>query len=169
MIKLQAEVSGQHHEITLQRRSQSVTAEIDGRKYKLEIRELGPDEYQLIDGHSVYDCRVENNQDERNRLEVYLRGRSHAITLTDPKRIRSGQSGTDHYKGLAEIVAPMPGKVVRVMIEVGAQVEAGTGILVVEAMKMQNEMKSPKAGVVVSIAAEPGATVNAGDVLAVVE
>jgi biotin carboxyl carrier protein len=63
----------------------------------------------------------------------------------------------------------MPGKIVRVLVEVGAQVETGTGIVVVEAMKMQNEMKSPKAGVVVSINAETGATVNAGDVLAVIE
>jgi biotin carboxyl carrier protein len=63
----------------------------------------------------------------------------------------------------------MPGKVVRVLVQVGAQVEAGAGIVVVEAMKMQNEMKAPKAGAVVAINAAVGATVNAGDVLAVIE
>jgi biotin carboxyl carrier protein len=63
----------------------------------------------------------------------------------------------------------MPGKVVRVQIEAGAIVEKGDGLVVVEAMKMQNEMKSPRAGVVVSISVKPGDTVNAGDVLAVVE
>jgi biotin carboxyl carrier protein len=63
----------------------------------------------------------------------------------------------------------MPGKIVRVLVEVGAQVEAGAGVVVVEAMKMQNEMKSPKAGVIISINAEAGATVNAGDVLAVID
>ena len=63
----------------------------------------------------------------------------------------------------------MPGKIVRVQLEAGAEVEKGTGIVVVEAMKMQNEMKSPRAGVVVSINVKPGDTVNAGDVLAVVE
>jgi biotin carboxyl carrier protein len=63
----------------------------------------------------------------------------------------------------------MPGKVVRVLVEVGAEVEAGAGIVVVEAMKMQNEMKSPRAGIVVSLGFAPGATVNSGDVLAVVE
>jgi biotin carboxyl carrier protein len=67
------------------------------------------------------------------------------------------------------IIASMPGKVVRVLTEVGARVAAGDGIIVVEAMKMQNEMKAPKAGVVISINAEEGATVNAGDVLAVIE
>jgi biotin carboxyl carrier protein len=63
----------------------------------------------------------------------------------------------------------MPGKVVRVLVEVGVKVEAGAGIVVVEAMKMQNEMKAPKSGTVVSLTAVPGATVNAGDVLAMIE
>jgi biotin carboxyl carrier protein len=63
----------------------------------------------------------------------------------------------------------MPGKVVRILVEVGTEVTEGTGILVVEAMKMQNELKTPKSGTVISIRAEPGATVNAGDVVAVVE
>jgi len=70
---------------------------------------------------------------------------------------------------VAEIVAPMPGKVVRVQVEAGATVEKGVGVIVVEAMKMQNEMKSPRAGVVVSVNVKPGDTVNAGDVLAVLE
>ena len=63
----------------------------------------------------------------------------------------------------------MPGKVVRILVAEGADVAVGAGILVVEAMKMQNELKTPKAGTVVSIQAEAGATVNAGDVLAVIE
>jgi biotin carboxyl carrier protein len=63
----------------------------------------------------------------------------------------------------------MPGKVVRVLVDQGTQVEAGAGVLVVEAMKMQNEIKSPKKGVVQKILAIEGAAVNAGDVLAIVE
>jgi len=66
-------------------------------------------------------------------------------------------------------VAPMPGKVVRILAAESAEVEAGQGIVVVEAMKMQNEIKSPKKGVVRKVVAAEGAAVNAGDVLAVVE
>jgi len=58
---------------------------------------------------------------------------------------------------------------VRVLVRVGEQVAAGAGIVVVEAMKMQNEMKSPKSGILVTLNVEAGATVNAGEVLAVVE
>jgi biotin carboxyl carrier protein len=63
----------------------------------------------------------------------------------------------------------MPGKVVRVLLKEESPVEAGQGVVVVEAMKMQNEIKSPKKGVVRKIVASEGAAVNAGDVLAVVE
>jgi biotin carboxyl carrier protein len=62
----------------------------------------------------------------------------------------------------------MPGKVVRVLVEAGTAVEKGTGIVIVEAMKMQNEMKSPRAGVVLAVNVKQGDTVNAGDVLATV-
>jgi biotin carboxyl carrier protein len=63
----------------------------------------------------------------------------------------------------------MPGKVVRLLVAAGDTVEAGQGLLVVEAMKMQNELKSPKKGIVRQVLAREGAAVNAGDVLAIVE
>jgi biotin carboxyl carrier protein len=62
----------------------------------------------------------------------------------------------------------MHGKVVRVQVEAGLEIEKGADVVVVEAMKMQNEMKSPRAGIVASINVKPGDTVNAGDVLAVI-
>ncbi|MBI1739289.1 MAG: hypothetical protein HYR57_00150 [Candidatus Koribacter versatilis] len=67
------------------------------------------------------------------------------------------------------MVAPMPGRIVRVLVMEKSAVEAGQGVVVVEAMKMQNEIKSPKKGFVQKILASPGANVNAGDVLAIVE
>jgi len=63
----------------------------------------------------------------------------------------------------------MPGKVVRILLEAGSEVKKGDGVLVVEAMKMQNEMKSPKDGIVRELRSTEGSTVNAGDVLVVIE
>ena len=83
--------------------------------------------------------------------------------------MRGSKASDTHTIEAAHIVAPMPGKVVRVLVGVGEQIDAGSGIMVVEAMKMQNEMKSPKAGVVVALNVQVGVTVNRGDVLAVVE
>lgn len=169
MTKLKAEVTGKDHQISIQRNGSVVVAEVDGRCYELELRHLGDREYLLIAGHTIYNCRVETSHNEPEHIEVSLRGVSYQVKLTDPKRLRSAQSGAGHDKGTARIVAPMPGRVVRVLAEAGVEVEAGAGIVVVEAMKMQNEMKAPKAGRVVSIHARVGSTVNAGDVLAVIE
>ena len=169
MIKLKAEVAGKDHEVSIERHETIVMAEVDGRRYRLELSDLGDGEYLLIGTNTVYNCRVAHNHQHSDDLEVSLRGSNYTLKITDPKRLRSAQSGAEHNQGTARIVAPMPGKVVRILVEPGMTVEAGSGILVVEAMKMQNEMKAPKAGHVVSIDTEVGSTVNAGDVLAVIE
>jgi biotin carboxyl carrier protein len=169
LIKLRAEIGGKDHEIAIQRVDENVSALIDGRHYDLRVKDVGDGEYLLSQGHSVFNCRAETVHHQPNDLEVTVQGNSYQIKLIDPKRLRSSQTGADHDRGSAQIVAPMPGKVVRVLVEVGAQVGAGAGLVVVEAMKMQNEMKSPKAGTVIELKTTAGSTVNAGDVLAVVE
>jgi biotin carboxyl carrier protein len=168
-MKLSAEVTGESHQIQLERTESGVSAEIDGRRYELGLRDLGGGEYLLKNGESIYDCHINAGHQKPEIIKVTLRGVTHVIRVVDQKRLRSGEAATQHDKGSVEIVAAMPGKVIRVLTEVGNQVETGTGIVVVEAMKMQNEMKSPKAGKVISISATPGATVNAGEVLAVIE
>ena len=168
-MKLTAELTGEKLELIIKQEGTNVVAEIDGRRYELEARASQPGVYRLLNDGHVYECRVDHPASEPESLEVTVGTRAYAITLTDPKRLRGAQSASSHAGGAAQIIAPMPGKVVRVLVEAGASVEAGAGIIVVEAMKMQNELKSPKAGEVTVINVKAGATVNAGDVLAVVE
>ena len=171
-MKLKAKLSGMDHDVSLSLANESAVVEVDGRHYDLEVRKLARGEYLLINGSQVYKCRVEQKRDSTRMggsWGVVLRGQCHEVTIIDPKRLRSAQSSAAHQAGAAEIVSPMPGKIVRVLVAAGAHVEAGAGVIVVEAMKMQNEMKAPKAGLVVSIRTEEGATVDAGDVLAVIE
>ena len=123
----------------------------------------------LVDGR-VCKARVESQAGSRSGLfAVTAGGQTYDIAVVDPKRLRTGENTAAHSTGSAQIISPMPGKVVRILVESGAPIEVGAGVLVVEAMKMQNEMKSPKAGIVTSINVEVGATVSAGDVLAVIE
>ena len=168
-MKLNAQITGEGHALSLNLNDGSVNAVIDGRTYDLEVRHLLGGEYLLLYGASVYKCRIEVKDSARNVFSVNLRVASFDVTITDPKRLPRGKATAGQDHGAAEIVSPMPGKVVRVLVEAGATVKIGDGIIVVEAMKMQNEMKTPKSGVVVSINAKPGATVNAGEVLAVIE
>jgi biotin carboxyl carrier protein len=168
-MRLKGQLHDKDHEITVDLDSDRVKAIVDGRSYELAVRELSAGEYLFHHGTAVFRCRVEAKDKARHSFEVFLRGRSNDVKVIDPKRLRSGQGAAAHDPGAAEVVSPMRGKIVRVLVEQGSQVEAGDGIVIVEAMKMQNEMKSPKAGVVASITAIAGATVNAGDVLAVIE
>ena len=168
-MKLKARIGDREENLILKVEDGRVSADIDGRVYNLEVREPLPGSYLFFYGNDVHECLVSERPKSKNDFDVSLRGRNYAVTIVDPKSLRSGQNSDRHHHGVAEILAPMPGKVVRVQLEAGANVEKGAGIVVVEAMKMQNEMKSPRAGVVVAINVKPGDTVNAGDVLAVVE
>ena len=102
------------------------------------------------------------------RNEIWVNGRRIRMEVFDPRDLRPGQGATAN-QGRQEIAASMPGKVIRVLVAPGDAVEEGQGLVVVEAMKMQNEMKSPKAGRVTEIRAHPDATVGAGEILVVVE
>jgi biotin carboxyl carrier protein len=170
-MRLTAAISDNEHDISLNFADGLAQAAVDARAYEIEVRELGDGQYLLLSGGKVYKCRIERDRhsSDEGALTVTLRGRSHDVAIVDPKRLRSGQSSAAHHSGAAEIVSPMPGKIVRVLVAAGTSVAAGDGVIVVEAMKMQNEMKAPKAGVVVSINAAEGTTVSAGDVLAVIE
>ena len=151
-MKLKAIIGDKEHDLSLELDGGRVSAAIGARRYELEVREIEPGVYLFFAGDKVREVRVDGT-----------------VKIVDPKRLRSGQNSGGYHHGVAQIVAPMPGKVVRVHVEAGANVEKGAGVVVVEAMKMQNEMKSPRAGMVVSVNVRPGDTVNAGDVLAVLE
>jgi biotin carboxyl carrier protein len=101
-------------------------------------------------------------------LETWAGTQRHSISFADP-RDRAGQSKKGTAHGPLELRSQMPGKVIKVLVSNGARVQAGQGLIVVEAMKMQNEMKSPKDGVVSKIQAIEGATVAAGETLMLVE
>lgn len=100
--------------------------------------------------------------------EVSVNGRVFHVEVFDPRSLR-GRRGPAESSGPQAVVAPMPGRVIRVLVEAGQEVAAGEGLIVVEAMKMQNEMKSPRAGRVAAVKTAEGATVSAGDVLVVIE
>ena len=169
VMKLRAELAGMEHALELQRHGARVEAAIDGRRYELSAREIEPGVYLLQLGERVYECRVRTVDSASGVREVSVGQQEFHVTLIDPKRLSHTQASSALATGRAAVIAPMPGRVVRVLVEVGARVEAGVGVIIVEAMKMQNEMKAPKAGTVVALNAEAGATVNAGDVLAVIE
>ncbi|MGI8555813.1 MAG: biotin/lipoyl-containing protein [Pyrinomonadaceae bacterium] len=162
-MKLIAELDGGKNEIKIKREAEKVWAAIDGRNYELEASEVERSVYLLKHENQIYQIYVAPNG------IVSVGNRQFEIKISDPKRLRGANAADTNTDGAAEIKTAMPGKVVRVLAQLGAAIKQGEGVLIVEAMKMQNEMKSPKDGIVKEIRVAEGATVNAGDVLAIIE
>jgi biotin carboxyl carrier protein len=125
-----------------------------------DIIQVEPSVYSvLVDGVS-YEARVTSN-------EVTIGGASFSIEIDDPRQWKRSARAADSG-GRASLTAAMPGKIVRVLVAVGDEVAAGQGILVIEAMKMQNELKAPRAGRVTAIEVKENDSVNAGALLATI-
>ena len=167
-MKLVVEENGQPHQLQLERTEHEVKATVDSRSYTLEVRSLPDGSLLLLHDGKVLEGRVSFAPGSDDRARVSLGGREFEFTVRDPKRL-AHQGAAAAGEGKAQLVAMMPGKVVGVLVEEGQEVEANQPILVVEAMKMQNEMRSPRAGVLRDVRVKTGDTVNGGDVLAVIE
>jgi len=143
---------------------------MDGRTLEEDAPALRDDSLSLLLGHQAYS--VESEQDPGGQGEnLLVRGHLVHVEVLDMRkiRLRHAQSLALTHDGPRQVTAPMPGKIVAVLVREGDQVASGQGLLVVEAMKMENELRSPKAGVVRQLAAQPGAAVEGGAVLCVVE
>ena len=156
---------------------------IRGRTYRLAIESAV----------GAWKCRINGNavtldvaEVESNRLSILIDGKSYdvirgsagtirvgentyEVSVTDPRSWRSRQQAASGTSGPQKLTASMPGKVVRVLTSVGEKIAASQGLVVIEAMKMQNEIRSPRDGTVRAILVREGSNVNAGEVVAIVE
>lgn len=167
-MKLFAEHAGEKHEIEIKTDGAKTFARVGEREYEIEAREVEPNTYLFNLAGKIFECYVAPKT-AAGITRVRQGAQSFDVQLSDPKRLRGAGNAAANADGAANIVTMMPGKIVRVVVEAGAEVAAGDSVIVVEAMKMQNEMKAPKDGTVKEIRFQVGATVNAGDILAVIE
>ena len=164
-MKLEVEISRKQQTLEFKREGKHVRATLNGRVVEADAVEIDVGTYSiLLDGKS-YEVRV---APEGAGLQIHAAAQEFSAQIHDPRVWRGRSSTGVEAEGRQQISAPMPGKIVRVLVKTGDAVEAGQGLLVVEAMKMQNEVKSPKAGKVEKISVTEGQAVNAGEVLAVV-
>ena len=139
---------------------------LDGRPVAVDAVEIAPNTLSiLLDGQS-FEISVTPAPDGKLKLQTGTQ--EFTAEVIDPRAWSGRRHGSVEAEGRQQIVAPMPGKVVRLLVKEGDRVEAGQGLLVVEAMKMQNEIRSPKSGTVEHVLAREGQPVNAGEVLCVV-
>jgi len=158
-------IDGKNYRLELNRADGRWECRLDGREVRIDAVLARPDVLSILIEGKAYEIKRERTATD---MHLWVGSARYAVQLRDPRSLRS-RTSTDDAQGPRKLFAPMPGKVVRVLVKEGSEVEAGQGLVVVEAMKMQNEIKSPKRGIVQKLVAAEGANVNAGDVLAVVE
>jgi biotin carboxyl carrier protein len=166
-MKYLADIDGQEYAIEFSRSGDIVNAVIDGRSYEVETSNPGSGVHLIKDSGKIFEVFV--SKDVSGKFHTNLSGSDLEIAVIDPKRLKIKGSAATDLDGIAEIKTAMPGKIVRVLVSVGDNVEKNDGVIVVEAMKMQNELKSPKSGVVRNIYFAEGSTVAAGDILISIE
>lgn len=151
--------------VALHRRDSRLEFSVDGKGVAADAVQAEPNIFSILIGGEAFEIRLEPTA---TGLSVHVDGRQYLAQWDDPRQWRRGAGASSGEEGRQNILAPMPGKIVRVLVQSGTAVEAGQGVLVVEAMKMQNEVKSPKQGTVERINVIQGQAVNAGEVLAVI-
>jgi acetyl/propionyl-CoA carboxylase alpha subunit len=140
------------------------TLAVDGRIVEADAIRISGGTYSILLGGKSLDVTVEETP---GGLLLRSNGREFHVEIFDTRSWRGGHGAGIELEGRQQLIAPMPGKIVRVLVAAGQKVGTGDGLLVIEAMKMQNEIRSPKSGIVEKVAQE-GQTVNAGEILAIV-
>lgn len=159
-------VEGKKHRLELDQAAGKWRCRIDGQEKEVEVALVRPNTLSLLIDGVAYNISRENGGAD---TYIWVGSRRWKVEVADPRSWRGRKKLTDNETGPVKLVASMPGKVVRVLTAKGAEVQAGEGVLIVEAMKMQNEIKSPRKGIVQKIAVGEGDNVNAGEVLAIIE
>jgi biotin carboxyl carrier protein len=158
-------IEGKQHRLDLSRVDGRWSCHLDGREMEVDAILVRPDVLSIRLGNQAYEVKCESVAGETH---LWVGSERFAVEVRDPRSLRGRTRAVDD-SGPKKLTAPMPGKIVSVLVSVGDEVTAGAGVMVVEAMKMQNEIKSPKKGTIQKILVSAGAAVNAGDVLAIVE
>lgn len=158
-------IDGKNYRLELTQSEGRWSCRLNGREIEVDAVLARPNVLSLRIGNKAYEVKCER---VANDVHIWVGSQRFAPEVRDPRSLRSRAHATDDH-GPRKLTAPMPGKVVRLLMAQGSEVEAGAGVVVVEAMKMQNEVKSPKKGTIQKILVSEGAAVSAGDVLAIVE
>ena len=163
-MKLSARTGQALHEVIVTRDDGAYVVTLDGTAHRVDARKLEADFYSILFEGRSYEVSVEA---AGGRYVVRHGAHQQIVELSDPSR--EGRDELHRKGGPEEVVSVMPGKVVRLFVAVGDAVQAGQGLAVVEAMKMENEIAAPRAGRVTEVAVAAGQTVESGAKLVVLE
>ncbi len=166
-MKFEVRIDAKTRIVELERNADHWRVTLDGQSLDADAVEIAPNIYSVLLNGKSHEVRI--TRKPTGALTLQTDHQEFTAELLDSRAWRGRRHGALEAEGRQQIIAPMPGKIVRVLVKAGDTVEAGQGLLVVEAMKMQNEIRSPKSGVVERLLAQEGQLVNPGEILAWVE
>lgn len=164
-MKLFIEFGGKTHRFEIVQTGGTLRFLLDDKPLDADAAEVARGIYSILIGGEAFEVRTEV---AAGKLRVVSRGHEMLAAVRDPRQWRRRGGAALQAEGRQQIIAPMPGKIIRVLVKAGDAVETDQGLLVVEAMKMQNEIRSPKSGTVERLSVAEGQAVTAGEVVAVV-
>ena len=163
-VQLVSSTETRTHTVDLERIGDQWRVILNGEPVSADVEEIAPNTLSILLHGESHEIRIARSRDGQMSVQTGLR--EFAAEVTDQRSWRGRRLGHVEVQGRQQITAPMAGKVVRLLVKSGDTVEVGQGLLVVEAMKMQNEIRSTKSGIVERLLAEEGQTVNSGETLA---
>jgi biotin carboxyl carrier protein len=161
--------TGESIDVTFERTATGIEAAVGGRKYSLEVSVVKSGLFLLHWGTRSIEVSVSPEGNMSSISTVSIEGQRISVEILNERRLLQRTIRHSDRGGASEIRSPMPGKIVRVLLTAGADVAAGQGIVVMEAMKMQNEMKSSISGRIRKIEVVEGETVQSGALIAIVD
>ena len=162
-MRFQVSIDGKSHDLELIQAQEAWECRVDDRPIEIDVRAIYPGVLSILRDGRSYIVRQGPNQ------TITVGEHAYEVSIADPRSWRSRQTTLAGTAGPQKVTASMPGKVVRILTAAGAHVKAGQGIVVIEAMKMQNELRAPREGKISAILVQEGKAVNAGEVVAIVE
>ena len=163
-MKLSVRVRDHVHDVVVTRQNGHYVVEIDGHRHEVDSRKLENNFYSFVMAERSYEVSVERDGDT---YKVRRGAAQLDVAISDPSR--QAREALATAAGPERVVSQMPGRIVRVLVAEGDEVDAGAGLVVVEAMKMENEITTAKGGKVTKIAVAPGDAVEGGALLLVIE
>jgi len=160
-------VDGKTHQVELTRGENLWRCKVDGQDIEVDAALTARDVLSVLVAGKAYEIKRERSL--QGELHMVIGSARYAVDVQDPRSLRTRRASAGAEAGPQKLKAPMPGKIVRILVNEKDEVKASQGLVVMEAMKMQNEMKSPKDGRVQKILTAEGSAVNAGDTLAIIE
>ncbi len=160
-------INGTTHRVELTKQEKTWLCKVDDTMMEVDAAFTARDVVSILLGGKAYEVKRERALSGDTHMIVG--SARYASEVQDPRSLKTRRAQGAGGEGPQKLTAPMPGKVVRILVSEKDEVEAGQGVIVVEAMKMQNELKSPKKGIVSKVLAAEGSTVNAGDPLVIID